>query len=131
MPVRRFAMALAGGAVGYCLASYYANLLWARGSADSLLVAFFVAPIGAAILGTLSALFVRGIAVFAAATVIGYLVLAVGWIAYADIFGIADRDGGKGMAMIFLFAPAGGALIGLIAAALLAPSARGARQMTP
>lgn len=124
-------MFLAGGAVGYCLASYYANLVWARGSADTLVVAFVIAPAGAAILGTLSALFVRGVAVFAAAAVIGYLVLAIGWIAYADIFAIADREGGKGMAMIFLFAPAGGALIGLIAAGLLARPLPGSPQPTP
>jgi hypothetical protein len=123
-------MFLAGGAVGYGLASYYANLLWARGEADTVLVAFVVAPIAAAILGTLSALFVRGVAVFAAAAVIGYLVLAFGWILYAGTFDIADRDGGKGMAVIFLFAPVGGALIGLIAAALLTRPEAGS-QATP
>ena len=131
MPVRRVLMFVAGAAAGYCLASYYANLLWARGAADTLTVAVVVAPVGAAVLGAISAVFVRGIALFAAAAVIGYLVVALGWFAYAGLFGIADRDGGKGMAMIFLFAPAGGALIGLIAAALLARPGSAAPQATP
>jgi hypothetical protein len=119
MPVRRVLMFVAGAAIGYCLVSYYGNLLWARDSAATLLVTFVIAPAGAAIFGVLGALFVRNLAIFAAATVIGYLVLTLGWVAYADIFNIADREGGKGMAMIFLFAPAGGAMIGLLATALL------------
>ncbi len=61
----------------------------------------------------------RGVAIFAAAAVIGYFVLVAGWFGYADLFGIADREGGKGMAMIFMLGPAGGAMIGLIAAGLL------------
>jgi hypothetical protein len=131
MLVGRVTMFLVGGAVGYSLASYYANLLWARGDADTSLVALVVAPIAAAILGALSALFVRGVAVFAGAAIVGYLVLAIGWVAYAGVFAIADHDGGKGMAVIFLFAPVGGALIGLIAAALLARPGNGGSPATP
>src|SRR6202035_911450 len=82
------------------------------------------ASAGVIVVGIISALFIRAAAIFAAASLIGYLVVAFGWLAYASLFDIADRDGGKGMAMIFILAPAGGALIGLIAAALLArPSA--------
>ena len=62
----------------------------------------------------------RGVAIFAAAAVIGYFVIVFAWIAYATVFDIGDREGGKGMGMIFIFGPAAGALIGLIAAGLLA-----------
>jgi hypothetical protein len=79
-----------------------------------------VAAACAIVIGLLSARFVHRVGVFAAATVIGYFVIVFGWFAYAALFGIGDREGGKGMAMIFILGPAAGAVIGLIAAALLA-----------
>jgi hypothetical protein len=82
-------------------------------------IGLLVAAVGAVAIGIISALFVRGIAIFAAGTVAGYFVIVFGWLAYAEVFDIADREGGKGMAMIFIFAPAAGAVIGLIAAGLL------------
>ncbi len=84
-----------------------------------LVAAFIVAPAGALILSLLSAFFVRGVAIFAAATVIGYFVVLFGWIAYAVVFDIADREGSRAMGMVFIIAPAGGAMIGLIGAGLL------------
>ena len=71
-------------------------------------------------IGIVSARFVRSVAIFGVSTVIGYLLVVSAWLAYADFFGIGDREGGKGMAMIFIFGPAAGAVIGLIAAGLLA-----------
>jgi hypothetical protein len=118
MPIRALVMFVVGAVVGYCLVAYYAELLWVRDAISGQVVTFLVAPVGALICGLISAIFARGTVVFAAATVIGYLVVAAGWFVFADVFGISDREGGKGMGMIFIFAPAGGAMIGLIAASL-------------
>jgi len=113
-------MFLVGAAVGYCALWYYVDLLGLFDYRSGPVVGLLVAAVGAVAIGIISALFVRGIAIFAAATVVGYFVIVFGWLAYAAVFDIADREGGKGMAMIFIFAPAAGALIGLIAAGLLA-----------
>jgi hypothetical protein len=119
MPIRAVVMFAAGVIVGYCLVAYYAELLWVGDTTSALTASFIVAPAGALVCGMISAVFARGVAVFAATTVIGYLVVAAGWFAFAHAFGIGDREGSKGMGMIFIFGPAGGAMIGLIAAALL------------
>jgi hypothetical protein len=119
MPIRAVVMFAAGAIVGYCLVAYYAELLWVGDATSGQIATFLVAPAGALICGLVSAIFARGAAIFAAATVIGYLCVAVSWFSFADVFGIGDREGGKGMGMIFIFAPAGGAMIGLIAAGLL------------
>ena len=114
-------MFAAGALVGYWITFYYADLLWVSGSASSLIAKLAIAPAGALVFGTVSALFVRRAGVFAVATAAGYFVLLLFWFVYADLFDIADREGGKGMAMIFLLGPIGGAMIGLIAAGLLGP----------
>jgi len=113
-------MFAAGAVAGYCIVFYYADLLWVSGSTSGLIVTFIVAPAGALVFGLISALLARGVAIFAAAAVIGYLVVVLSWFVYADAFDIGDREGGKGMGMIFILGPAGGAMIGLIAAGLLA-----------
>jgi hypothetical protein len=120
MGIRAVFMFLVGAAVGYCALWYYVDLLGLFDYRSGPVVGLFVAAVGAVAIGIVSALFVRGIAIFAAATVVGYFVIVFGWLAYAAVFDIADREGGKGMAMIFIFAPAAGAVIGLIAAGLLA-----------
>jgi hypothetical protein len=61
----------------------------------------------------------RTVAIFAAATVVGYLALVFGWIAYASVFDIADPDGGKGMEIVFVIAPVAAAAVGVMAAGLL------------
>ena len=119
MRIGAVVMFVAGAIVGYCLVAYYAQLLWVGDATSDLIVSLIVAPAGAVVCGIVSAVFVRGVAIFAAATVIGYLVVTAGWFAFADAFGIGDREGGKGMGMIFIVGPAGGALIGLVAAGLL------------
>jgi hypothetical protein len=119
MRIRVVVMFAAGAIVGYCLVAYYAELLWVRGATSALTVSFIIAPAGALICGVISAVFARDVAVFAATTVIGYLFVTAGWFAFASAFGIGDREGSKGMGMIFIFGPAGGAMIGLIAAGLL------------
>ena len=118
--LRALFMFIVGAVLGYWIVFYYTDLLWVRGTASMLLAAYVIAPAGAVICGIISAYFVRGVLVFAAATLIGYVVVLFGWLTYADLFDIADREGGKGMTMIFILAPAGGAMIGLIAAGLLA-----------
>jgi hypothetical protein len=111
-------MFLVGAAVGFCVIWYYVALL---GLFDG---PYPVGPVVAAFcaigIGIVSARFVRSVAIFGVSTVIGYLLVVSAWLAYADFFGIGDREGGKGMAMIFIFGPAAGAVIGLIAAGLLA-----------
>src|SRR5205823_5741757 len=92
MGIRTVFMFLVGTTVGYCVLWYYVDLLG--------LFAYRPYPLGPLI---------------AAAGAIVF-----GWLAYAAVFDIADREGGKGMTMIFIFAPAAGAVIGLIAAGLLA-----------
>ena len=120
MGIRAVFMFLVGAAVGYCALWYYVDFLSLFDYRSGPVVGLLVAAVGAVAIGIASAWFVRGIAIFAAATVVGYFVIVFGWLAYAAAFDIADREGGKGMAMIFIFAPAAGAVIGLIAAALLA-----------
>ena len=119
MGIRAVFMFLVGAAVGYCALWYYVDLLGLFDYRSGPVIGLLVAAVGAVAIGIISALFVRGIAIFAAATVVGYFVIVFGWLAYAAVFDIGDREGGKGMAMIFIFAPAAGAVIGLIAAGLL------------
>src|SRR5262252_8060068 len=119
MHLRTLFMFTAGAVVGYSISLYYAELLWVADADSDLVAAFIVAPAGALMFGLLSGFFARGVTIFAAATVIGYFVVLFGWIAYAAVFDIADREGSKGMGMAFIVAPAGGAMIGLIASGLL------------
>src|ERR1043165_7901246 len=115
----RAVMFLVGAAVGFCVIWYYVALL---GLFDG---PYPVGPVVAAFcaigIGIVSARFVRSVAIFGVSTVIGYLLVVSGWLAYADFFGIGDREGGKGMAMIFIFGPAAGAVIGFVAEGVFAP----------
>ena len=115
----RALMFLVGAAVGFCVIWYYVALLGLFDDGP-----YPVGPVVAAFcaigIGIVSARFVRSVAIFSVSTVIGYLLVVSGWLGYADFFGIGDREGGKGMAMIFIFGPAAGAVVGLIAAGLLA-----------
>ena len=119
MQTRTFVMFLAGAIIGFFVVWYYVDLFGLFNYRSSHGVGLAVGAVGAIVLGIISAFFIRAVAIFAAATVIGYLVLVFGWITYAHIFDIADHEGGKGMAMIFIVGPAAGAIIGLIAASLL------------
>ena len=53
---------------------------------------------------------------FVVGTVVGYAIILLGWIAYADLAGVVDRDGGKTMGIAFMFAPLGGVVLGLLMA---------------
>jgi hypothetical protein len=112
-------MFLAGAAIGFFAIWYYVDLFGFFNYGSSRGYGLVVGAAGAILIGIISALFIRAVAIFAAAAVIGYLAIAFGWITYAHIFDIADREGGKGMAMIFIVGPAAGAIIGLIATSLL------------
>jgi len=116
---RTFVMFLAGAIIGFFVVWYYVDLFGLFDYRSSRAFGLAVGAAGALLLGIISAFFIRAVAIFAAATVIGYVVFVFGWITYAHIFDIADREGGKGMAMIFIVGPAAGAIIGLIAASLL------------
>ena len=119
MPARRSIMFLAGAVVGFFVIWYYVDVFGLFNYGASRGLGLVVGAPGAIVLGIISAFFIRAVAIFALATLIGYLVIAFGWIVYANLFDIADREGGKGMAIIFILAPAGGAMIGLVAAGLL------------
>jgi hypothetical protein len=119
MQTRRAVMFLAGALIGFFVVWYYVDLFGLFDYRSSRAFGLVVGVVGALLLGIVSAFFIRAVAIFAAATVIGYLAIVFGWIAYAHIFDIADREGGKGMAMIFIFGPSAAAIIGLIAASLL------------
>ena len=49
-------------------------------------------------------------------TILGFLAIAFGYIAYADSTNYFDREGSTGMDVIFVIAPLGGLIIGIIAA---------------
>jgi hypothetical protein len=112
-------MFLAGAIIGFFVVWYYVDLFGLFDYRSSRAFGLAVGAAGALLLGIISAFFIRAVAIFATATVIGYVVVVFGWITYAHIFDIADREGGKGMTMIFIVGPAAGAIIGLIAASLL------------
>jgi hypothetical protein len=116
---RTFVMFLAGAIIGFFVVWYYVDLFGLFDYRSSRAFGLAVGAAGALLLGIISAFFIRAVAIFATATVIGYVVVVFGWITYAHIFDIADREGGKGMTMIFIVGPAAGAIIGLIAASLL------------
>jgi hypothetical protein len=52
------------------------------------------------------------ISTFVGATIVGFLAIAIGWLAYADSNNYFDREGSTGMAVIFMIAPMGGVAIG-------------------
>lgn len=60
----------------------------------------------------------RRVGMFLAGLVLGYLVILFGWIGYAELAGVVDRDGGKGMAIAFLVAPVGAVVSGIVLAAV-------------
>ena len=120
MGIKAVFMFLVGAAVGYFVLWYYVDLLGLFDYGSNPALGLLVASVGAAVVGIISAFFVRAVTTFAAAAVIGYFVVVFGWLAYATWFDISDREGGKGMGIIFIFGPAAGTIIGLIAAGLLA-----------
>jgi hypothetical protein len=61
----------------------------------------------------------RTLIVFVVATILAYLAIVFGWIAYADFADVADREGGLGMAVVFIIAPICAVLIGIAAALLI------------
>jgi hypothetical protein len=112
-------MFMAGAVIGFFIIWYYVDLFGFFNYRSSRGAGLAIGAAGALALGIICTLFIRGVAIFAAATLIGYVVVVFGWLAYAAVFDIGDREGGKGMGMIFILGPAAGAVIGLIAAALL------------
>ncbi len=56
------------------------------------------------------------LALFLVGVIAGYLAILFGWIAYADLFDVGDRDGGKIMGIAFTLAPLGALVLGLVLA---------------
>ncbi len=50
----------------------------------------------------------------------GYCIIFFGWVAYTDLSGVFDRDGGKMMGIAFFFAPIGAVVTGVACAIWLA-----------
>jgi hypothetical protein len=51
-------------------------------------------------------------------TIAGYFAIAGGFLAWADATDYIDREGSVGMGFIFVFAPLGGIVLGIICAVL-------------
>jgi hypothetical protein len=56
---------------------------------------------------------------FVLATIAGFLVIAFGYVAYADQANYLDREGATGMAVVFFYAPLGGIIIGAVSGFLI------------
>lgn len=56
-----------------------------------------------------------GAGIFILAVIVGYLAILFGWLAYAELAGVSDREGAMIMGIVFFFAPAGALLIGIAA----------------
>ena len=63
---------------------------------------------------------VAGLLGFIGGLVLGYCIVLFGWVAYTDLFDVADLGGGKAMGIAFFFAPVGGVILGIIGAVWLA-----------
>lgn len=63
---------------------------------------------------------VAGLFGFIGGLVLGYCIVLFGWVAYTDLFDVADLGGGKAMGIAFFFAPVGGVILGIIGAIWLA-----------
>ena len=55
------------------------------------------------------------IVTFILAAILGFLVIAFGYVAHADQLDYLDREGATGMAVVFFYAPLGGIVIGAVA----------------
>lgn len=60
------------------------------------------------------------IVAFLLATVIGFFVIAGGFLIWADQTNYIDREGSVGMGVIFVFAPLGGIILGVLSAIVTA-----------
>jgi hypothetical protein len=56
---------------------------------------------------------------FVLATILGFLAIAFGYVAYADQANYLDREGATGMAVVFFYAPLGGIVIGAVSGFLI------------
>jgi hypothetical protein len=50
---------------------------------------------------------------FAVGLVAGYFLVLAGWLAYAELFQIVDRDGNKIMGVTLILAPLGSLMLGI------------------
>jgi Na+/melibiose symporter-like transporter len=55
---------------------------------------------------------------FVLASIAGFLMIAFGYVGYADQANELDREGATGMAVVFFYAPLGGVIIGAVSAFL-------------
>jgi TRAP-type C4-dicarboxylate transport system permease small subunit len=60
------------------------------------------------------------IVAFLLATIAGFFIIAGGFLIWADQTNFSDREGSVGMGVIFVFAPLGGIILGVISAIVTA-----------
>lgn len=60
----------------------------------------------------------RAVGLFVLGVVVGYLAVLFGWIGYAEQFDVGDMDGGKVMGVVFVIAPVGAIVLGVLLAVL-------------
>ena len=56
---------------------------------------------------------------FVLVAIAGFLVIAFGYVAYADQANYLDREGATGMAVVFFYAPLGGIIAGVVSGFLI------------
>jgi hypothetical protein len=61
----------------------------------------------------------KAVLVFVLATIGFYFAIEIGWFAYAEHAQVADREGGVGMAIVFVVGPIGAVALGAVTAFLL------------
>jgi hypothetical protein len=62
------------------------------------------------------AVFFAGLGGFLLGAVLGYCAVLFGWLGYAEMFDVFDRDGGKIMGIMFGFAPMTALVTGIVGA---------------
>lgn len=60
----------------------------------------------------------RTVLAFIIGLALGYAAVLFGWIGYAELAGVPDREGGKIMGVAFVLAPAGAIATGIVMAVL-------------
>jgi hypothetical protein len=69
------------------------------------------------------------VATFVAGTIVGFLAIGGGYIAWAIATDYFDREGATGMAVIFIEAPLGGLLIGIVSALITSRILKGRQRL--
>jgi hypothetical protein len=69
------------------------------------------------------------VAAFVAGTIVGFLAIGGGYIAWAITTDYFDREGATGMAVVFIEAPLGGLLVGIVSALITSRILKGRQHL--